>query len=123
MADTDILNTPLIWINKYLQAKAEALTNIQMIPFFPTNPTDFAAITQSFPESDGMHTDGTPRQRAGFARGSISPAHVCGIWSLRSPGSPSGSLAIAPALTWLLLIWLHHAIQRSLIDFGIELGF
>ena len=54
MADTDILNTPLIWINKYLQAKAEALTNIQMIPFFPTNPTDFAAITQSFPESDGV---------------------------------------------------------------------
>ena len=48
----------------------------------------------SFPESDGMHTDGTPRQRAGFARGSISPAHVCGIWSLRSPGSPRGSLAI-----------------------------
>ena len=77
----------------------------------------------SFPESDGMHTDGMPRQRAGFARGSISPAHVCGIWSLRSPGSPRGSLALAPALTWLLLIWLHHAIQRSLIDFGIELGF
>ena len=70
-----------------------------------------------------MHTAGMPRQRAGFARGSISPAHVCGIWSLRSPGSPRGSLALAPALTWLLLIWLHHAIQRSLIDFGIELGF
>jgi len=54
MADTDILNTPLIWINKYLQAKAEILTGIEIIPFFPTTPTDFDSITQSFPQSDGV---------------------------------------------------------------------
>ena len=54
MADTDILNTPLLWVNKYLQAKAEILTSIEIIPFFPTTPTDFEAITQSFPQSDGV---------------------------------------------------------------------
>ena len=50
MADTDILNTPLIWINKYLQTKVQELAGLDIIPFFPTAPTTIDDLTESFPE-------------------------------------------------------------------------
>jgi hypothetical protein len=50
MADTNILNTPLIWINKYLQAKVSDAADLDMIPFFPTAPTAIDDLTESFPE-------------------------------------------------------------------------
>ena len=54
MADTDLLNTPLIWINKYLQTKVESLAGFDRLPFFPSNPTTLDDLTQSFPQSDGV---------------------------------------------------------------------
>ena len=54
MANTDLLNTPLIWINKYLQAKVESLAGFDRLPFFPSTPTTLDDLTQSFPQSDGV---------------------------------------------------------------------
>ena len=54
MADTDLLNTPLIWINKYLQTKVAELADFDRLPFFPSNPTTLDDLTQSFPQSDGV---------------------------------------------------------------------
>ena len=50
MADTNILNTPLIWINKYLQTKVTEAAGLDIIPFFPTTPTTIDDLTGSFPE-------------------------------------------------------------------------
>lgn len=40
-------NTPLIWINKYLQSKLATDVNLG-VPLFPTNPTTIDALTQNF---------------------------------------------------------------------------
>ena len=47
MANTDLLNTPLIWINKYLQAKIAQLADFDRLPFFPSTPTTLDDLTQS----------------------------------------------------------------------------
>ena len=55
MADTDLLNTPLIWINKYLQAKVESLAGFARLPFFPSSPSTLDDLTNTFPASqDGV---------------------------------------------------------------------
>ena len=55
MADTDLLNTPLIWINKYLQTKVESLAGFTRLPFFPSSPSTLDDLTNTFPASqDGV---------------------------------------------------------------------
>jgi hypothetical protein len=56
MANDTYLNTPILWINKYLQDKIELLTNIGRVPFFPTQPSTLDSLTQSFPTGDVMAT-------------------------------------------------------------------
>ena len=54
MADNDLLNTPLIWINKYLQAKVIELAGFDRLPFFPSSPTTIDELTETWPDSDGI---------------------------------------------------------------------
>jgi hypothetical protein len=55
MADNDMLNTPVLWINKYLQNKISILTDIDT-PFFPSTPSTLDALTGSFPDGGVMAT-------------------------------------------------------------------
>ena len=50
MANTDLLNTPVLWINKYLQSNIQSLTGIDNMPFFPSTPSTINDLTQYFPE-------------------------------------------------------------------------
>lgn len=52
MANDTVLNTPIIWINKYLQAKISDLTGFSLVPFFPTQPSTIDALTQGGPISN-----------------------------------------------------------------------
>lgn len=56
MANDNVLNTPVLWINKYLQDKVQASTGISRLPFFPTSPTTIDALTETFPEGGVMAT-------------------------------------------------------------------
>jgi hypothetical protein len=56
MANDTLLNTPVLWINKYLQDKISLLINIEDVPFFPTQPSTLDALTQTFPSGDVMAT-------------------------------------------------------------------
>jgi hypothetical protein len=56
MANDTVLNTPVLWINKYLQNKISLLSNLGDVPFFPTVPSTIESLTQSFPVSDVMAT-------------------------------------------------------------------
>lgn len=53
MANDTQLNTPILWINKYLQYKL-ADFGFSAVPFFPSIPSTLDALTQSFPTSDGV---------------------------------------------------------------------
>lgn len=55
MADNDLLNTPVLWINKYLQEKITLLTDIDT-PFFPSTPSTLNDLASSFPEGGVMAT-------------------------------------------------------------------
>lgn len=55
MANEDYLNTPVLWINKYLQSKIQLLTDIET-PFFPSTPSTLNDLTQMFPEGGVMAT-------------------------------------------------------------------
>lgn len=55
MADNDLLNTPVLWVNKYLQDKIQLLTNIET-PFFPSTPSILDDLTGSFPAGGAMAT-------------------------------------------------------------------
>jgi hypothetical protein len=55
MADNDLLNTPVLWINKYLQDKIQLLTDIET-PFFPSTPSTINDLTQYFPDGGVMAT-------------------------------------------------------------------
>jgi hypothetical protein len=50
MANDSLLNTPVLWINKYLQDQIQILTNIET-PFFPSTPSIIDDLTGSFPEA------------------------------------------------------------------------
>lgn len=55
MANDTLLNTPVLWINKYLQSKI--LENTQLdTPFFPTLPSTINDLTQYFPTGGTMAT-------------------------------------------------------------------
>lgn len=47
MANDSTLNTPVIWINKYLQYKIAELNNIG-IPLFPSSPSTIDDLTETF---------------------------------------------------------------------------
>ena len=54
-----VLNTPVLWINTYLQEKlADFLpqpgSQNELIPFFPTGPSTIEALQTSFPEGGAM---------------------------------------------------------------------
>jgi hypothetical protein len=55
MANTDLLNTPVLWVNKYLQAKIGEITSLDT-PFFPSTPSTLNDLTQLFPEGGTMAT-------------------------------------------------------------------
>ena len=55
MANDDYLNTPVLWINKYLQSKIQLLTDIET-PFFPSTPSTLNDLTQMFPDGGVMAT-------------------------------------------------------------------
>jgi hypothetical protein len=55
MADSDLLNTPLLWVNKYLENKITQLGDFGRLPFFPSTPTTLDDLTEMFIQSpDGV---------------------------------------------------------------------
>lgn len=48
------LNTPVLWINKYLQEKIEQLAEFGPLPFFPTGPSTLETLQTQFPEGGTM---------------------------------------------------------------------
>jgi hypothetical protein len=56
MANDSTLNTPVLWINKYLQVKVQELTGISRLPFFPSTPSAIDNLTEGFPEGGVMAT-------------------------------------------------------------------
>jgi len=55
MANDSLLNTPVLWINKYLADQIQILTNIET-PFFPSTPSTIDNLTESFPAGGVMAT-------------------------------------------------------------------
>jgi hypothetical protein len=53
MANNTPLNTPVVWLNKYLQAKLSSF-GFESVPFFPTTPSTIDSLTQSFATGDGV---------------------------------------------------------------------
>jgi len=51
---TSTLNTPVLWINKYLQEKIVELTTLDSVPFFPTGPSTLETLQTQFPEGGTM---------------------------------------------------------------------
>ena len=55
MSKTSILNTPVLWVNAYLQEKLQNL-GFQTMPFFPSVPSTLNDLTEFFPTSGVMAT-------------------------------------------------------------------
>lgn len=55
MANDSLLNTPVLWINKYLEENIPLLTNIE-VPLFPSTPSILDDLTGSFPAGGVMGT-------------------------------------------------------------------
>ena len=55
MSETSILNTPVLWVNAYLQEKLEDL-GFETMPFFPSVPSTINDLTEFFPSSGVMAT-------------------------------------------------------------------
>ena len=55
MSKTSILNTPVLWVNAYLQEKLEDL-GFETMPFFPSVPSTINDLTEFFPSSGVMAT-------------------------------------------------------------------
>jgi len=55
LANDTLLNTPVIWINKYIQSKILENTSLDT-PFFPTLPSTINDLTQYFPTGGTMAT-------------------------------------------------------------------
>lgn len=55
MANDTVLNTPVVWINKYLQSKLTEY-GFESVPFFPTQPSTIDSLTQTFPSGGIMAT-------------------------------------------------------------------
>jgi hypothetical protein len=46
LSNDSLLNTPVLWVNKYLQSKIQLSTNFNT-PFFPTSPSTINDLTQT----------------------------------------------------------------------------
>jgi hypothetical protein len=55
MSQTSILNTPVLWVNAYLQEKLQSL-GFESVPFFPSTPSTINDLTERFPEGGVMCT-------------------------------------------------------------------
>jgi hypothetical protein len=55
MSKTSILNTPVLWINAYLQEHLQGL-GFETVPFFPTTPSTLGDLTEFFPAGGVMCT-------------------------------------------------------------------
>lgn len=55
MTETSILNTPVLWVNAYLQDKLQNL-GFETVPFFPTNPSTISDLNKLFPPGGVMCT-------------------------------------------------------------------
>jgi hypothetical protein len=55
VANDSYLNTPVLWINKYLEEKIGLFTDIE-VPFFPSTPSAIDDLTGSFPAGGVMAT-------------------------------------------------------------------
>ena len=55
MSKTSTLNTPVLWINAYLQDKLQNL-GFETVPFFPSVPSTINNLTELFPTSGIMAT-------------------------------------------------------------------
>lgn len=55
MTTTSILNTPILWVNTYLQEKLQTL-GFSAVPFFPSTPSAIDNLTTSFPDGGVMCT-------------------------------------------------------------------
>jgi hypothetical protein len=55
LANDTLLNTPVLWINKYLQSKILEIADLDT-PFFPTSPSTIDDLTKSFPNGGTMAT-------------------------------------------------------------------
>jgi hypothetical protein len=62
---TSLLNTPVLWINTYLQEKISLLTGFQMKPFFPTGPSTLEALQNQFEDGTMVVWDRMFRMRRG----------------------------------------------------------
>lgn len=49
-----LYNTPIVWINSYLQEKLQQDLGISLIPFFPTSPATIENLTTTFPDGGIM---------------------------------------------------------------------
>lgn len=56
MANDSTLNTPVLWVNKYLEDKIPGMTGIDKIPFFPSTPSTIDNLTEMFPTGGVMAT-------------------------------------------------------------------
>jgi len=55
VSKSSILNTPVLWVNAYLQEKLQDL-GFESVPFFPTTPSTINNLTEFFPSSGIMAT-------------------------------------------------------------------
>lgn len=55
MSKTSILNTPILWVNTYLQEQLQDL-GFETVPFFPTMPSTINDLTEFFPTGGVMCT-------------------------------------------------------------------
>lgn len=53
MANDTPLNTPVLWVNKYLQNKLSDF-GFGGVPFFPTSPSTIDSLTQTFADNNGV---------------------------------------------------------------------
>jgi len=55
VSKTSILNTPVLWVNAYLQEKLQSL-GFATMPFFPSSPSTINDLTDYFPTGGVMAT-------------------------------------------------------------------
>lgn len=66
MANDSLLNTPVLWINKYLQAKIGVGVGIG-VPFFPATPSSIDDLTETFVFVDPNPLTNEQRQAYAFS--------------------------------------------------------
>jgi hypothetical protein len=62
---TSTINTPVLWINAYLQEKIGLLTGYEMEAFFPTGPSTIENLQKQFPDGNMVVWDRMFRMRRG----------------------------------------------------------